>query len=169
MTRLETIGDALERAATADLAARAARPAPRPRRTPSRRFVLVVAALAVAIPGAAVAATELISDNATVAQSIPAGTLSLIGTEPTCTTVTANVEYHCTLAKVPSNDGGPPAGQWKGTVEPTVDATQHVNGGCRSLSDDGREWECYIGQAAVTQKIISEGFLGQKSLGPGVG
>jgi hypothetical protein len=168
MNRLDLIGDALERAATADLAARAAR-ARHPRRRPSRRLVLVGAALAIAIPGGAFAATELTSNDSTVAQSIPAGTLSLVGTQPTCTTVTAGVEFHCTLAKDPAPYGGAEPGQWKGTVEPTVDQTKHVNGGCRALSADGREWECYIGEAAVKQKIISEGFLGQKSLGPGVG
>ena len=40
----------------------------------------------------------------------------------------------------------PEVSDWKGTVEPTVDATKHVNGGCRSLRSDGREWECYLGQ-----------------------
>jgi hypothetical protein len=35
---------------------------------------------------------------------------------------------------------------------------EHVNGGCRSLNSDGTEWECYIGQAAVDQQIISQGF-----------
>jgi hypothetical protein len=65
--------------------------------------------------------------------------------------------------------GGPEAGQWKGTAEPTVDATKHVNGGCRALNDAGTDWECYIGRAAVTQQIIGAGFLGQFSAGPGVG
>jgi hypothetical protein len=58
---------------------------------------------------------------------------------------------------------------WTGTVEPTVDATKHVNGGCRAQNADGTDWECYIGQAAVTQKIIGAGFLGQYSPTPGVG
>jgi hypothetical protein len=163
-TRLDSIGDALERAAANDLAARAQRT----RRVPSRRLALVAAALAITIPAGAVAASQLLS-NDQVAQSLPAGTLSLVGTEPTCTTVKAGVEYHCTLAKDPSTVGGPSPGQWLSTVEPTVDATQHVNGGCRALSADGREWECYIGEAAVKQQIISQGFLGQRSSGPGVG
>jgi hypothetical protein len=30
-------------------------------------------------------------------------------------------------------------------------------------------WECYIGEAAVQQQIIGEGFLGQVSEGPGAG
>jgi hypothetical protein len=164
-TRLDSIGDALEHAATQDLATRARR---KPRRMPSRRVAFVATALAIVIPAGAVAAAELLS-NSDVANSLPAGTLSLVGTEPTCTTVTAGVEYHCTLAKDPSTYGGPGDGHWMDTVEPTVDATKHVNGGCRAQSADGRDWECYIGEAAVTQKIISEGFLGQKSLGPGVG
>jgi hypothetical protein len=46
---------------------------------------------------------------------------------------------------------------------------EHVNGGCRSLNSDGTEWECYIGQAAVDQQIISQGFLGQVETAPGVG
>ena len=50
---------------------------------------------------------------------------------------------------------------WKGTVEPTVDASKHVNGGCRSLASDGREWQCYIGQAAVDQKIIGAAVPGR--------
>ena len=57
----------------------------------------------------------------------------------------------------------------KGTVEPSVDASKHVNGGCRSLEQDGREWECYIGQAAVDQQIIGQSLLGEFAPTPGVG
>ena len=63
----------------------------------------------------------------------------------------------------------PRSPDWKGTVEPTVDASKHVNGGCRSLTSDGREWQCYIGQEAVEQKIIGQGFLGEYAPAPGVG
>jgi hypothetical protein len=168
---LQALGDRLERAASADLTATAAAAAAatRPRRV-TRRLGLVVAVLAIAIPGVAIGADRLISSN-DVAESMPAGTLALAGTEPTCTVVTKNVEFHCTLAKAPASEvtdaQGNPA--WKGTVEPSVDATSHVNGGCRSLATDGKEWECYIGQAAVDQKIIDEHFLGQQSSGPGAG
>ncbi|MGH2873378.1 MAG: hypothetical protein ACRDL5_13080, partial [Solirubrobacteraceae bacterium] len=178
---------------------------------------------AIAVPAAAIAATQLISTGQ-VAASLPQGTKALIGTDPTCMVVTANVEYHCVLAKAPSNDGAPqsgsgngpsvswsvgpgavtrvklsdgktfvikagsertlkqnvasllkehgvkvtttgsqapPATDWTGTVEPTVDATKHVNGGCRAQNAAGTAWECYLGQAAVQQKIIGQGFLGQ--------
>jgi hypothetical protein len=59
------------------------------------------------------------------------------------------------------------AGQFKGTLEPTIDATHHVNGGCRATSADGTQWDCYLGQAAVKQKIVPG--LGAYAQGPGVG
>jgi hypothetical protein len=153
---LDRLGDELERACAADLAAR------RPRRT--RRLVLAaVAAAAVLGAGAGVAAVQLTSDD--VAHSLPAGTAALIGTDPTCTAVSRDVEYRCVLAKAPA----PEISDWKETVEPTVDATKHVNGGCRSLQPDGLVWECYIGQAAVDHGIVSQGFLGQYAPEPGHG
>jgi hypothetical protein len=154
---LATLGDALEHAAAADLERT-------PRRRPRRRIALAAVVAAIAIPGLAIGADHLITTNE-VAASMPAGTLSLEGTEPSCTVVQANVEFHCLLAKAPA----PEVSDFKGTVEPTVDATKHVNGGCRSLTSDGREWECYIGQAAVAQQIIGAGFLGQYAPSPGVG
>jgi hypothetical protein len=160
--RLTRLGEALEQAAAADLAAGA-----HSRRT---RWILAAAVLCVAIPGLAFAANSLLSTDE-VARSLPAGTFALLGTEPTCTVVEANVEYHCTLAKAPAPEVTDQAGHpaWKGTVEPSVDDTKHVNGGCRSLRADGRVWECYIGQAAVDQKIVSADFLGAYAPQPGVG
>jgi hypothetical protein len=155
--QLNDLGDALERAAAADLAAA-------PRRSP-RKLILAAAALAVAIPGLAFAASALISSEE-VAASLPAGTRMLQGTEPRCTVVRQDVEYRCVLTKPIST---PEVSDMKGVVEPTVDATKHVNGGCRSLDSDGRTWQCYIGQAAVDQKIVSAGFLGEYAPTPGVG
>ena len=63
---------------------------------------------------------------------------------------------------------GPEISDYKGTVYQTVDKTQHVNGGCRSLTSAGTEWECYIGQAAVDQQIISR-VSSARSTTPGVG
>ena len=161
--QLEALGDRLESAAAADLAANPQPAARRTRRIP-RRLVLVAAVLAIAIPGVAIAADRL-TGTSEVAQSMPAGTLALAGTEPTCTVVQEEVEFHCVLAKAPA----PEVSDWKGTVEPSVDASKHVNGGCRSLASDGREWECYIGQAAVDQKIIGQGLLGEFQPAPGQG
>ncbi len=151
---LADLGDALQRAAARDLA-------PHRRR---RRLLVAAIAAAILVPATAVAATRLLSTG-DVAASMPAGTLSLAGTEPTCTVVKEGVEYHCMLARPPA----PEVSDWKGTVEPTVDRTQHVNGGCRSLVSAGTEWECYIGTAAVDQQIIGPDLLGQASAGPGVG
>ena len=168
--KLDALGDRLERAAATDLAAGAQPAAARRPRTVSRRLAVIVAVLAIGVTGVAIAADQLISTDE-VAQSMPAGTLALAGTEPTCTVVTKNVEFHCMLAKPPASEvtdaKGNPA--WKGTVEPSADASKHVNGGCRSLAQDGREWECYIGQAAVEQNIIGQGLLGEYAPAPGVG
>ncbi|HEY4346284.1 MAG TPA: hypothetical protein VGM80_01760 [Gaiellaceae bacterium] len=157
---LEALGDALERATAADLA----RAPHARRRLPRRRLAILAITAAIAIPGLAFAADQLTSTKE-VAASMPAGTLSLAGTEPTCTVVKDDVEYHCVLAHNPA----PEVSDFKGTVEPTVDASKHVNGGCRSLTSDGLEWECYIGEAAVQQQIIGEGFLGEYAPSPGVG
>ncbi len=156
---LDRLGDALERAAERDVTG-----ARTQRRRRSRRLALAAVAVAVAIPGLAFAADRLIG-GADVARSLPAGTHALAGTNPSCTAVVQDVEYHCVLERPPA----PEVSDWKGTVEPTVDATKHVNGGCRSLTSDGLEWQCYIGRAAVDQQIVGEGFLGEYAPSPGVG
>jgi hypothetical protein len=162
--QLVQLGDELERATTADLAASTPPAAAPRRRRVSRRLALAIVAVAIVVPGVAIAASQLTSTG-DVAASMPAGTLALAGTEPTCTVVTKGVEFHCVLARAPA----PEVADWKGTVEPTVDASKHVNGGCRSLASDGKEWECYLGQAAVDQKIIGQSFLGELAPSPGVG
>ncbi len=125
---------------------------------------MIAAVVAVVLGGAAAIAAGRLSTS-DVASSLPAGTAALIGTDPTCTVVKQDVEYHCVLARPPA----PEVSDWKGTVEPTVDATKHVNGGCRALQSDGLQWECYLGQSAVDEQIISQGFLGQYAPGPGHG
>lgn len=90
----------------------------------------------------------------------------LAGTAPKCTVVRDGAEYHCVLARLPAE---PEVADLKGTVEPTVDRTRHVNGGCRSLTSDGRAWQCYIGNAAVDEQIVSADFLGEYMPSPGVG
>ncbi len=157
--RLGAIGDELERATRADL-----RHAWRRRRRVRRRIAGGAAALVILIPGAALA-TSLLSTG-DVERSLPAGTRFLVGTTPHCEVVTDGVEYHCTVEGAFNN---PEIQDMKGTVEPTVDAKKRVNGGCRSLRSDGREWQCYIGQEAVRQKIVGAGFLGEYAPSPGVG
>jgi hypothetical protein len=160
-SELNRLGDALEDATGADLRSQATTPR---RRRVSTRVAAVAAVLAVVIPSVAIAASQLIGTEE-VAESLPAGTLALAGTNPSCTVVVQDVEYVCTLEHAPT----PEVSDWKGTVEPTVDSTKHVNGGCRALTSNGREWRCYIGQAAVDQQIIGPGFLGEYAPSPGVG
>jgi len=157
--RLGAIGDELERATRAEL-----RNQWRRRRRIRRRIAACAAALVIVVPGAAVARSLLTTGD--VEQSMPAGTRFLVGTTPHCEVVKDGVEYHCTVEGKFNN---PEIGDMKGTVEPTVDKTRHVNGGCRSLRADGREWSCYIGEEAVRQRIIGAGFLGEYAPSPGVG
>ena len=158
--RLADLGETLHAAATADLA--------RTERTRRRRTIAgVMAATAIVLPGAALATNALVSDDE-VARTIPNSVWALMGSHPQCTTIRANVEFDCTLATLP-RPGDIPAGAWKDTVEPTVDRSKHVNGGCRSLNADGTHWRCYIGQEAVRQQIIGADFLGESSSGPSRG
>jgi hypothetical protein len=153
---LNRLGDALERAATRDLRGSLLHP--------PRRLAVVLAAFAVVIPAAAVGAVVLVGGDE-VATTLEPGAAIFAGAHPTCTVVRANVEYHCALDKPPL----PEVQDFKGTVEPTVDATKHVNGGCRSLTSDGLSWECYLGEEAVRQQIVSESFLGEYAPAPGHG
>jgi hypothetical protein len=155
---LAMLGDTLEKAFANDIAGRR-----RARRT--RGLLLAAAVLAITVPGLSFAASALIS-NEEVAASLPAGTRMLQGTDPRCSVVVQDVEYRCELARPPESEI---AGDLTGTVEPTVDATKHVNGGCRALDAKGLEWRCYIGRAAVDQQIIGPDFLGEYAPAPGVG
>jgi len=152
--RLAAIGNDLERATGRSLRAHQRR---------RRRILTGAVTVALLVPGAAVAGSLLTPDD--VERSLPAGTKFLVGTTPECTTVKEGVEYRCTI----HGDFTAEVENLQGTVEPTVDATDHVNGGCRSTRADGREWRCYIGEEAVRQRIIGPDFLGEYSQGPGVG
>jgi hypothetical protein len=151
---LARLGTALEDAAAADLR----------RRRPSRRVVAVAAGFALAIPAVALATVHFVGTHE-VEASLPAGARILVGTDPTCTVVRQDVEYHCVLKRPPA----PEVSDFTGTVYQTVDKTEHVNGGCRSLRRNGLVWQCYIGEEAVRQAIISEDFLGELQTGPAVG
>jgi hypothetical protein len=172
--RLPLLGDALREAAAADLAAseetrsgparsgdgRSQRRA-RPRRRIGTRTAVALVAAALAIPAAAIA-TGVLSSDQEVAASIPQGNYSFAGTEPTCTTLHEGLEYECVLARSPNGEVPPGSGEfvikpgaWQGVVEPTVDKTRHVNGGCRSQNPEGTRWLCYLGEESVRQGILA--------------
>lgn len=156
---LRKLGDELERSVAAAIGA-----SPRRKRVPTR-VAIAAALVAVCVPGLAFAATTLIGGDE-VAAGLPAGTRMLEGTDPYCTVVRQDTEYRCVLSHLPAH---PEVADLEGTVEPTVDRTKHVNGGCRSLRRDGRVWECFLGRAAVDERIIGAGFLGEYAPSPGVG
>jgi type 1 fimbria pilin len=126
----------------------------------ARKLVIALAVVVVAVSATAFAASQL--SGSAVAQSMPAGTLALAGTEPSCTVVSEGIEYHCTLNSAPVSD----ISDWTGVVGPTVDTSKHLNGGCRSRVSDGREWECFLGQTAVDKGVISPGLLGDYAANP---
>jgi hypothetical protein len=158
--RLHDLGAALHAAAAADLVHS-------DRRRRRRKVAGVLVATAIVIPGAALGAGALIS-NEDVATSIPNGTVVLMGTNPKCKTIRANVEFDCVVARAP-RDGDVAAGAWKGTVEPTVDRNKRVSGGCRSLDANGMHWRCYVGEEAVRRQIIGRDLLGESAPRPGAG
>jgi len=88
--RLGAIGDELERATRTEL-----RNAWLRRRRIRRRIAGGAVALAILVPGAALATSLLSTDQ--VERSMPAGTRFLVGTTPHCQVVRDGVEYHCTV------------------------------------------------------------------------
>lgn len=46
-------------------------------------------------------------------------------------------------------------GQFTGVVVPIVGADDRIDGGCRSTDGNGTQWDCYLGQAAVNQQIVT--------------
>ena len=185
--RLTDLGDTLLAATAADLRlerAGAPAPAPRVRSRRRRRTLAGIAVALVAVPGVAVAAEALTSEEE-VARGLPGGTVALMGSDPTCTTVRDQVEYACTLAKAPTGELG--AGNWAQVVELSVGDDDRINGGCRSQNAAGTRWRCYLGQEAVRRGTVSPAptgplpkplpgessampaWLGAPSAGPSVG
>jgi len=146
--------------------------AARRRRFPRRSLVLAAAALVVC--GGTAVGAKIALTGSEVQEFLPRGSAIFIGTNPTCTTVRAGIEYDCTLASVPTEEqafapDGSRTYAFKGWVDDIVDGDHHVAGGCRALTEDGLHWRCYLGEEAVKQGIISQDFLGQTQLAPGRG
>jgi hypothetical protein len=92
------------------------------------------------------------------ALAYPDGGMMLGGQRPLCTALDAT-SYSCTLPEpfpgdVPNYDD-------TGYAEFYTDDTGVVTGGCRSTSADASAWICYVGERAVEQQIIGDGFLGE--------
>lgn len=148
-----------------------------PRRRPRTKIAVALVAAALAVPAGALAIGALSPDQE-VAADLPAGGVVFAGTEPTCTTLREGIEYDCTLGNPPKEEHYEPgiiwtppdtpraqAGHWRGMTEVMVDASGHVNGGCRAEDPEGTRWRCFLGEEAVRRHIVSQGFLG-KPAGP---
>ena len=99
-----------------------------------------------------------------VEQGMPAGAAIFDQTDPTCIPNPDGTSFRCALSRPPGGD-----------LPTYLDATEVLAidgvaaGGCIGLDATGLAWDCFIGQAAVDHKIISQEFLGQPVLGPGQG
>ena len=157
--RLHRVGDELQRAWNADH-----------RRRPStslwrrRRPALVVALLLAVLSGGVALAAAVLKSPAEAEQGILDGHLLFAGAQPQCEALTAT-SFRCTLEEPPTGmtfhrEGAQVFDEFLGMKIETVDSTRHVDGGCVSVSADGRSWNCFLGQGAIDHDIIDAGFLG---------
>lgn len=168
--QLDQLGNALQRAWREDQLRHRGRTV---LKRPRRLVVGLLLAAAVVGGGGAIAATVLKS-AADEQQGIVAGHLLFAGSQPKCETLTAS-SFRCTFEKPPlgmtfhDQSGRLLLDRFLGIKTETVDSTHHVDGGCVSISADGRTWNCFLGQSAVDQDIIDPGFLGAYLPDPATG
>lgn len=80
-----------------------------------------------------------------------------MGLVPDCRKTNDEV-FDCTINRFPDSAR---VADMSGYVNFFVDASSHVAGGCRVGNPEGTRLMCYVGIAAVEQKIIAPSFLGQ--------
>ena len=134
------------------------------RRKRSRRVAVIAGLATLAIGGAAAATAYRLSDDE-VSKGLPGGSAIFESTNPSCTS-SDGVVFDCTLASAPTVEV---LDDYTGTLEPFIDSTSHIAGGCRGITADGLHWTCYAGDRAVEEGIIGSDFLGELSQGPGRG
>lgn len=178
--QLLRVGDELQRAWNADH-----------RRRPStalrqrRRLALVTALVLAALSGGVALGSALLKSAAEEEQGILGGHLLFDGAQPQCEALTAT-SFRCTLDEPPTGmtfyredpqgstvvEGKtwtPVFDKFLGMKVETVDSTRHVDGGCVSISADGRIWNCFLGQSAVERGIIDPRILGDYNPRPVTG
>jgi hypothetical protein len=151
---LAQLGDALEAA----VARKLERPARRWRGSRRRTIALVaVTALLLGAAGAGIGAS-LLKTPAQESQGLLDANATFAGTHPQCVAV-APQHFRCTLDETPT--GLVVQGSWIGTKMASVNAERRVDGGCVAVSDDGRTWDCYLGDLAVKRGAADPTFLGR--------
>lgn len=159
-TQLERVGDALQTAWRADHLR-----GQRTRLRRPRRLALVLALTATVVGAGAAIAAGVLKTVAEEQQGIVQGHQLFEGNQPNCESLTAT-SFRCTLAKPPTGmtfydkDGRVLLDRFLGVTTLTVDSTGHVDGACVSISSGGREWNCFLGQDAVTRGLLSPQLLG---------
>ncbi len=162
---LKAVGDALQRAWRRDLGSRS---------LPRRRIIIGVLAAAMLLGAGAAIGNGFLKSDADEEAGLLGGHNVFEGTSPTCVR-RSTTAFRCTLDRAPTGltifDEGmnldPNA--YLGVKVQTVDVNKRVDGGCVSVSTDGRTWDCYLGEAAVTHGIIGPDFLGEYQSGPAHG
>jgi len=147
-------------------------PRPKQRRglfgTTRRTVALVAAALALVATGAAVAGIVVAKSEDEEERGLLDGHSVFAGTDPVCTLV-ADGHFRCLLDRPPTGEGMTVTGSYMGAKFQTVDADKRIDGGCVGASDDGRTWDCYLGELAVEHGILDQGLLGVEQEGPAHG
>jgi hypothetical protein len=152
-----------------------------------RRLLVAIAVLAAFVAGGAAVGAGVFKSDAEEEQGILDGHVLFSGSKPTCESRGATA-FRCTLEKPPtgmafyevdpsaSNPKKPAPNEMKrvwdkflGVKVETVNADKRIDGGCVSISADGRTWDCYLGQSAVEHDIIGPNLLGQYLPQPAAG
>jgi hypothetical protein len=153
----------------------------------SRRLVVAIAVLAALVAGGVAVAAGVFKSAAEEEQGILHGHVLFSGSKPTCKPRSVAV-FRCTLEKPPmgmafyevdpsaANPKKPAPNEMKrvydkflGVKVETVNADKRIDGGCVSISADGRTWDCYLGHSAVEHEIIGPDLLGQYLPQPAAG
>jgi len=138
---------------------------PRPLAWRPRRLTIALALGAALVAVGAAIASGLLKTSAEEEAGLLGGHLLFQGSNPTCVQRGPDF-FRCTLSAPPTGmeifdeHGRRVYDQFAAFKVPTVDTTKHVDGGCVALSDDGRIWDCYLGQSAVDHGIIGPQLLG---------
>jgi hypothetical protein len=157
---LSFLGDSLQRAWRADHARRTAK-----RRGRRRLILLAGVAVLLIAAGGAIGATILTKSSADEEQGLLDGYALFKGTHPTCERLSAD-SFFCRLDRPPtgitfySQDGQRLPNAYLGVKAETVNREKRVDGGCVATTADGREWHCYLGDAAVANGVVDRSFLG---------
>ena len=155
-----------------------------------RRLVASVAGVALAAGGGAAIGAGVLKTPAQEERGILDGHVLFAGSDPVCASLAADA-FRCTLERPPNGmtfyrpNAGRGSASAPKTFDPkawtpdddmflgvkvaTVDASKRIDGGCVSISADGRAWNCFLGERAVDEGIIGRDLLGAYQPEPAAG